>query len=341
MIDNYNEHNKWNYNEKRRSSSEKQRETGNACADPAWRAISALRLRAGGLSFAGGEPGQPGPVSGQLRILFAILASTETPPKPNLTVDEVWLSDDVSFTITNEDTKQSIVVSNPTIDQDPAFSYARFNEQGEMGEHQLGILIPYTLKPGRYRVTNVTGKVWYPSSGGGKSSEPLRISGGDDTSFTIAAPTPTPTATPTATPVPTPKVQVRGSIEYMENMAQENLILHIGEGIFGFDTSFFKSVSIDGTLLDSADYNVANGSILLTVHKDYLNRLKSGRHTVSVALRGAYDGQVLKAEILVNPKSDSSNLPETGDGSSPALWLVVCLGCVAAVALLLRKRSAR
>ena len=234
-------------------------------------------------------------MSGQLRILFAILASTETPPKPNLTVDEVWLSDDVSFTITNEDTKQSIVVSNPTIDQDPAFSYARFNEQGEMGEHQLGILIPYTLKPGRYRVTNVTGKVWYPSSGGGKSSEPLRISGGDDTSFTIAAPTPTPTATPTATPVPTPKVQIRGSIEYMENMAQENLILHIGEGIFGFDTSFFKSVSIDGTLLDSADYNVANGSILLTVHKDYLNRLKSGRHTVSVALRGAYDGQVLKS----------------------------------------------
>lgn len=287
----------------------------------------------GGVSIVGVEPGQPGPVSGQLRILFAILASTETPPKPNLTVDEVWLSDDVSFTITNEDTKQSIVVSNPTIDQDPAFSYARFNEQGEMGEHQLGILIPYTLKPGRYRVTNVTGKVWYPSSGGGKSSESLRIKEEDDTSFTIAASTPAPPAIP--------KVQTRGSIEYTENMAQENLILHIGEGISGFDTSFFKSVSIDGTLLDSADYNVANGSILLTVHKDYLNRLKSGRHTVSVALRGAYDGQVLKAEILVNPKPDSSNLPETGDGSSPALWLAACLGCAAAVALLLRKRSAR
>lgn len=38
---------------------------------------------------------------------------------------------------------------------------------------------------------------------------------------------------------------------------------------------------------------------------------------------------------------DTSNLPKTGDGSSPALWLAVCLGCVAAVALLLRKRSAR
>lgn len=188
----------------------------------------------GGVSIVGVEPGQPGPVSGQLRILFAITASTETPPKPNLTIKEVSLSDDVSFTITNEDTKQSIVVSNPTIDQDPAFSYARFNEQGKMGEHQLGILIPYTLKPGRYRVTNVTGKVWYASSGGGKSSESLRIGEEDDTSFTIAAPTPAPTAVP-----------------------------------------------------------------------------------------------------------DTSNLPKTGDGSSPALWLAVCLGCAAAVALLLRKRSAR
>ena len=38
---------------------------------------------------------------------------------------------------------------------------------------------------------------------------------------------------------------------------------------------------------------------------------------------------------------DTSNLPKTGDGSSPALWLADCLGCAAAVALLLRKRSAR
>lgn len=38
---------------------------------------------------------------------------------------------------------------------------------------------------------------------------------------------------------------------------------------------------------------------------------------------------------------DTSNLPKTGDSSSPALWLVACLGCAAAVALLLRKRSAR
>lgn len=290
----------------------------------------------GEVSIVGVKPGQPGPVSGQLRILFAIRVPAGTPPKPNLTINEVSLSDDVSFTITNEDTKQSIVVSNPTIDQDPAISYARFDGQGNMIEHQLGILIPYTLESGRYRVTGVTGSVRYPVSGGGEGFKSLKINENDNTSFTIVASTPT----PAPTPAPDPKIQMRGSTVYTENMAQENLILHIGEGISGFDASFFKSVSIDGTLLDSADYNVANGSILLTVHKDYLNQLKPGNHTVSVALQGgAYNGRVLTAEIRVNPKPNPSNLPQTGDDARPLRLLVICAGCAAA-ALLLKKRRA-
>lgn len=62
-----------------------------------------------------------------------------------------------------------------------------------------------------------------------------------------------------------------------------------------------------------------NGSILLTIHRDYLNRLSEGNHTVSVALRGgAYDGRVLTAEIQVSPKPDTSNLPKTGDDGKAA-----------------------
>lgn len=111
------------------------------------------------LSIVGVEPGQPGPESGQLRILFAM--NSGSPPSPTMTIDDVSLSK-VSFTITNEDTNELTVVTNPTIDQDPAISYARFDAQGKMIEHQLGILIPYTLKPGRYRVTDVKGDVLYP-----------------------------------------------------------------------------------------------------------------------------------------------------------------------------------
>lgn len=99
----------------------------------------------GDLSIVGVEPGQPGPESGQLRILFAM--NIGNPPSPTMTIDDVSLSN-VSFTITNEDTNEQTVVTNPTIDQDPAISYAQFDEQGKMIKHQLGILIPYTLKPG-------------------------------------------------------------------------------------------------------------------------------------------------------------------------------------------------
>ena len=285
----------------------------------------------GDLSIVGVEPGQPGPGSGQLRILFAMNAGN--PPSPTMTIDDVSLSN-VSFTITNEDTNEPTVVTNPTIDQDPAISYARFDEQENMIKHQLGILIPYTLESGRYRVTRVTGSVRYPVRGGGEGFKSLKINENDNTSFTIVASTPTPT------PAPDPKIRMRGSAAYMENMAQENLILHIGEGISGFDASFFKSVSIDGGLLSSADYDVENGSILLTIHTNYLNQLKPGSHTVSVALQGgAYNGRVLTAEIRVNPKPNPSNLPQTGDGAAPMRWLALCAGC-AAVALLLKKRRA-
>ena len=208
------------------------------------------------------------------------------------------------------------------------------------------------LKPGKYQIAeNESGYIdgliitmWIKGNDPEESDASVsfldRTSGAAQYVITVATPTATPTATPAPTAVPDTEIQMRGSTVYTENMAQENLILHIGEGISGFDASFFKSVSIDGTLLDSADYNVANGSILLTVHKDYLNRLKPGNHTVSVALQGgAYNGRVLTAEIRVNPKPNPSNLPETGDGSSPALWLAACLGCAAA-ALLLKKRRA-
>ena len=144
------------------------------------------------LSIVGVEPGQPGPESGQLRILFAM--NIGNPPSPTMTIDDVSLSN-VSFTITNEDTNEPTVVTNPTIDQDPAISYARFDEKGNMIEHQLGILIPYTLKPGHYRVTDVKGDVLYPSADG-VVNRSLSVNTSYNTSFTIAAP-PTPT-TPTA-----------------------------------------------------------------------------------------------------------------------------------------------
>lgn len=42
------------------------------------------------LSIVGVEPGQPGPESGQLRILFAM--NIGNPPSPTMTIDDVSLS---------------------------------------------------------------------------------------------------------------------------------------------------------------------------------------------------------------------------------------------------------
>ena len=98
---------------------------------------------------------------------------------------------------------------------------------------------------------------------------------------------------------------------------------------------------MDGSPLDSADYDVENGSILLTIHRDYLNRIGTGNHTVSVALQGgAYDGRVMTAEIRVSPKPDTSNLPKTGDDARPLRLLVICALCTAAFVLLGHKRKA-
>ena len=67
---------------------------------------------------------------------------------------------------------------------------------------------------------------------------------------------------------------------------------------------------------------------------------------VNVAFDVGEGGASQYAITVVSPPEptavpDTSNLPKTGDSSSPALWLAACLGCAAAVALLLRKRSAR
>ena len=62
--------------------------------------------------------------------------------------------------------------------------------------------------------------------------------------------------------------------------------------------------------------------------------------TVTLGIKDEKDGKAVPTAVPT-AVPDTSNLPKTGDGSSPALWLAVCLGCAAAVALLLRKRSAR
>ena len=166
--------------------------------------------------IVGAESGQPGPTSGQLRIGFTLLVSkgASTQPSRDITINNLSLSADTSFTVTNTDTGDTTVLTGAVIDTDPTFTYVNFDEDDDIlpASTRVSILIPYTLEPGNYKVTAVTGSVKYPSSSGTSVKDLSLARDGDglNITFTIAAPeltpTPEPTATPTVEPTATPTV---------------------------------------------------------------------------------------------------------------------------------------
>lgn len=167
--------------------------------------------------IVGAESGQPGPTSGQLRIGFTLLVSkgASTQPSRDITINNLSLSADTSFTVTNTDTGDTTVLTGAVIDTDPTFTYVNFDEDDDIlpASTRVSILIPYTLEPGNYKVTAVTGSVKYPSSSGTSVKDLSLARDGDglNITFTIAAPeltpTPEPTATPTVEPTATPTAE--------------------------------------------------------------------------------------------------------------------------------------
>ena len=164
--------------------------------------------------IVGVEPGQPGPTSGQLRIGFTPLVSkgASTQPSRNITINDLSLTDDTSFTVTNTDTGDTTVLTGAVIDTDPTFTYVNFDENDDIlpDSTRVSILISYTLEPGNYEVTDATGYVNYLSREGA-TRDKIRLSNNVSNTFTIAAPeltpTPEPTATPTVEPTATPTAE--------------------------------------------------------------------------------------------------------------------------------------
>lgn len=97
--------------------------------------------------IVGVEPGQPGPTSGQLRISFApVSSSASIKLSPNITINDLSLSADMSFTVTNTDTNATTVLTGVVIDADPAFTHAEFDANGSaLSTTRISLLIPYTL----------------------------------------------------------------------------------------------------------------------------------------------------------------------------------------------------
>lgn len=253
--------------------------------------------------IVGVEPGQPGPTSGQLRISFApVSSSASIKLSPNITINDLSLSADMSFTVTNTDTNATTVLTGVVIDADPAFTHAEFDANGSaLSTTRVSLLIPYTLEPGNYKVTAVTGSVKYPSSSGTsvKDLSVARDGDGLNTTFTIAAPELTPTPEPTATP----------TVEPTATPTAEPTATPTAEPTATPTTEPTATPTAEPTATPTAE---------------------------PTATPTAAPTAVPTAVPTATPSP--TNHPKTGDDFAPALWLTLCAGSLAALALLLKKR---
>ena len=250
--------------------------------------------------IVGAASGQPGPTSGQLRIGFTLLVSkgASTQPSRDITINNLSLSADTSFTVTNTDTGDTTVLTGAVIDTDPTFTYVNFDEDDDIlpASTWVSILIPYTLEPGNYKVTAVTGSINFLSHDKAgndiaASHSPSLANEGIKNTFTIAAPeltpTPEPTATPTVEPTATPTAEPTAT-PTAEPTA---------------------TPTAEPTATPTAE---------------------------PTATPTAAPTAVPTAVPTATPSP--TNHPKTGDDFAPALWLTLCAGSLAALALLLKKR---
>lgn len=261
--------------------------------------------------IVGVEPGQPGPTKGQLRISFApVSSSASIKLSPNITINDLSLSADMSFTVTNTDTNATTVLTGVVIDVDPAFTHAEFDANGSaLSTTRISLLIPYTLEPGNYKVTAVTGSVKYPSSSGTSVKDLSLARDGDglNITFTIAAPeltpTPEPTATPTVEPTATP------TAEPTATPTAEPTATPTAEPTATPTAEPTATPTAEPTATPTAE---------------------------PTATPTAAPTAVPTAVPTATPSP--TNHPKTGDDFAPALWLTLCAGSFAALALLLKKR---
>ena len=260
--------------------------------------------------IVGAASGQPGPTKGQLRIGFTLFVSKGSGAQPSrdITINNLSLSADTSFTVTNTDTGDTTVLTGAVIDTDPTFTYVNFDEDDDIlpASTRVSILIPYTLEPGNYKVT---GSVKYPSSSGTSVKDLSLARDGDglNITFTIAAPeltpTPEPTATPTVEPTATP------TAEPTATPTAEPTATPTAEPTATPTAEPTATPTAEPTATPTAE---------------------------PTATPTAAPTAVPTAAPTATPSP--TNHPKTGDDFAPALWLTLCAGSLAALALLLKKR---
>lgn len=92
----------------------------------------------------------------------------------------------------------------------------------------------------------------------------------------------------------------------------------------------FVKVQVDGIELEASDYEVKEGSTVVTLNASYLETLPVGKHNLAIVS----DTGTAATEFTIQaaPAADGgTQAPETGDNSSIALWIAVMLAAGAAL----------
>ncbi len=113
----------------------------------------------------------------------------------------------------------------------------------------------------------------------------------------------------------------------------------------------FETISMDGSVVDAANYEASSGSLNATLKPAYLETLSAGTHKVKFTFRDGSAETTLKITAPA-PGGGSSDggtspnaggrqaLPDTGDHSNLPLWGIICAVSLAALAglLFIRRR---
>lgn len=87
--------------------------------------------------------------------------------------------------------------------------------------------------------------------------------------------------------------------------------------------SDFIRVELDGNELDSSDYTIKEGSIIVTLKQDYVATLSVGKHTLGIV---SASGTAVTEFTIVAADNGSNNTlssPKTGEEGKTAFWLCV------------------
>ena len=249
---------------------------------------------------------------------------------------------EIPFQITREEPAYTLIQLKGT---DVTMDGTTFPYTGEPIEPAVTVTVEgQVLTAGRdysiaYRNNIRPGTATVTVSGIATASETLGYTGTVEIGFTIEK-EPEPTESETTEPETTvPETTQPEPVEYKITKGSNATWYRQSTRNLSFtaDGSIqdFEGVRIDGKALNEKYYTVESGSTVVTLKKEFLQKLSVGSHTITVLFE---DGQAETA-FRVSEGLDTTN-PETGDSFRPGLWCtVLTLSTAAATGLLVFRKK--